>query len=272
MAGEVPKETEMSVVEHLEELRRVLIISIASTCVAALGGWFFSDQVVKFLLEPVTSAGHQVVYIGVTEAVMTKIKLAFFLGFLISLPVTLWQFWGFVIPALRKIERIYFTLFILVSFFLFVGGVAFGFLVVFKLCITFLLRYGGSELMPMLTIGKYVSFTLNFLLPFGLVFEMPLASFFLARMGLLTYRAMVKGRKIAIVAAVVIASALVSSPEIFSVLLLAAPIYLLYELSATIVRLVEWAAYRKRAGMTFKWRESLDRLVDRIKNAVTPTR
>lgn len=264
------KEAEMSVVQHLEELRRMLIICIASTCIAALAGWFFTDQVIRILLEPVTGAGHQVVYIGVTEAVMTKIKLAFFLGFLISLPVTLWQFWGFIIPALRKIERIYFTLFILVSFILFIGGVAFGFMVVFRLCVTFLLKYGGSELIPMLTIGKYVSFTLNFLLPFGLVFEMPLASFFLARMGLLTYRAMVKGRKIAIVASVVIASALVSSPEIFSVLLFATPIYLLYELSATIVRLVEWAAYRKQAGITM--RGSLNKMIDKIRNFMADAR
>jgi len=256
--------TEMSVVQHLEELRRMLVICIVSTCIAALAGWFFTDPVIKILLAPVTGAGHQVVYIGVTEAVMTKLKLAFFLGFLLSLPVTLWQFWGFIIPALRKMERIYFTLFILVSFILFTGGVAFGFLVVFKLCVALLLRYGGGELIPMLTIGKYISFTLNFLLPFGLIFEMPLASFFLARMGLLSYRVMVKGRKIAIVASVVIASALVASPEIFTVLLLAAPIYLLYELSATIVRLVEWGAYRKQAGITLK--DSINKLLDRIRN------
>ncbi len=253
----------MTVVQHLEELRRIIIVSFASTCVAALVCWFFSDPVLKVLLEPVTGAGHDVIYIGVTEAVMTRIKLSFFLGFLVSLPVTLWQFWGFIIPALRQIERIYFTLFVLFSFVLFIGGVAFGFLVVFKLCVAFLLQHGGSQLIPMLTIGKYVSFTLNFLLPFGLVFEMPLASFFLARLGVISYRSMVKLRKIAIVAAVVIASALVSSPDIFTVLLFAAPIYFLYEVSATIVRLVEWASYRKNAGITLK--DSFMRMVQRFK-------
>lgn len=241
----------MSVVQHLEELRRTLIVSIAATCVMSVAGWYLSDQILKLLLEPVAATGSKMVYIGVTEAIMTKIKLAFFLGFMAALPITLWQFWSFFIPALRKVERIYFTLFILVSFILFVGGVAFGFLVVFKLCVRFLLQYGGSELVPMLTIGKYVSFTLNFLLPFGLVFEMPLAAFFLAKMGIIGYRTMVKGRKIAIVASVVIASALVASPDIFSVLLFAAPIYLLYEISATIVRLVEWAKECKREGKSY---------------------
>lgn len=256
----------MTVLQHLEELRRLLIVSIVSTCVMALVCWFFSDAVLKVLLDPVTGAGHEVIYIGVTEAIMTKIKLALFLGFLVSLPVTLWQFWGFIIPALRKVERIYFTLFVFISFILFIGGVAFGFLVVFRLCVAYLLKHGGSQLIPMLTIGKYVSFTLNFLLPFGLVFEMPLASFFLARLGLITYRAMVKGRKVAIVAAVVIASALVSSPDIFTVLLFAAPIYLLYELSATVVRLVEWAMYRKKAGKTFNWKASFHGLLQKVKS------
>ncbi|WP_347491635.1 twin-arginine translocase subunit TatC [Desulfoscipio sp. XC116] len=250
--------------QHLEELRRVIIVSIISTFAMAVVCWFLSDPVLRILLEPVTGTGNKIIYIGVTEAIMTKIKLAFFLGFLASLPVTLWQFWGFIIPALRKLERIYFTFFILVSFLLFIGGVAFGFLVVFRMCVTFLLRYGGAELVPMLTIGKYVSFTLNFLLPFGLVFELPLAGYFLARLGIINYRMMVKGRKIAIVAAVVIAAALVASPDIFTVLLFAAPMYLLYEISATIVRLVEWMKYRKQAGKTFNLKAFFKRLLRKV--------
>ncbi len=256
---------EESVIQHLEELRRVIIISIVSTFITAGVCWFISDPVLKILLEPITSKGYNVIFIGVTEAVMTKIKLAFFLGFLASLPVILWQFWGFIIPALHKMERIYFTFFILFSFLLFIGGVTFGFIVVFRLCVHFLLNYGGSELIPMLTIGKYVSFALNFLLPFGLVFELPLASFFLAKLGVISYRTMVKARKIAILASVVIASALVASPDIFSVLLMAAPLYLLYEISANIVRVVEWLASRKQAGKTFNIKTTLKKLLNKIK-------
>lgn len=253
----------MSVIEHLGELRRLLIVCIISTFVTAAVCWFFTDEILKILLEPVTGAGHKIIFIGVTEAVMTKIKLAFFMGFLASLPVTLWQFWGFIIPALRKLERIYFTIFVIISFLLFAGGVAFGFLVVFRMCVAFLLRYGGPELVPMLTIGKYISFTLNFLLPFGLIFELPLASFFLARLGVLSYRAMVKLRKIAIVASVVVASAVVASPDIFTVLLFAAPMYLLYELSTSIVRCVEWSMARKKAGKTFSLTAPFKRLVQK---------
>ncbi len=223
----------------------MLIVSIIATLVMAVVCWAYSDWILKLLLEPITAAGHELIYIGVTEAVMTKIKLACFLGFIVALPITLWQFWSFIMPALRKIEKIYFTLFVLVSFLFFIGGVLFGFLVVFRLCVRFLLQFGGPELIPMLTIGKYVSFTINFLLPFGLIFEIPLASFFLAKLGVISYRLMVKGRKMAILISVVISSALIASPDIFSVLLMAAPMYLLYELSAVIVKLVEWSKARK---------------------------
>lgn len=250
----------------MEELRRLIIISTISTFIMATVCWFFSDVVLEILLDPVTGTGNKMVYIGLTEAIMTKIKLAFFLGFLASLPVTLWQFWGFIIPALRKMERVYFSFFVLISFLFFIGGIAFGFLCVFKLCVTFLLRHGGTELVPMLTIGKYVSFTLNFLLPFGLIFEMPLASFFLAKLGIISYRTMVKGRKFAILASVIVASAVVASPDIFTVLLFAAPMYILYEVSATIVRIVEWTVDRKKAGKKFSLKGSFKWLVKKVKS------
>lgn len=260
------QQDEQSVMQHLEELRRVIIISLIATFISAGVCWFFSDPVLKILLEPITSKGYDVIYISVTEAVMTKLKLAFFLGFMTSLPITLWQFWGFIIPALYKLERIYFTLFILLSYLFFMGGIVFGFLVVFHMCVNFLLSYGGSELLPMLTIGKYVSFTLNFLLPFGLIFELPLASYCLAKLGVISYRTMIKARKIAILASVVIASALVASPDILSVLLMAAPMYLLYEISATIVRAVEWQARRKQAGKTFNPKATLKKLLAKIRH------
>ena len=265
------KSEEMTVLQHMEELRRAVIVSVIATFFMAAAGWALNDRVLDVLLQPITTTGNQIVYIGVTEAIMTRLKLAFFLGFLAALPVTLWQFWGFIIPALRKVERIYFTVFVLMSFLLFVGGVAFGFFAVFRLCVMLLLKYGGSEIVPMLSIGKYISFTLSFLLPFGLIFEMPLAAFFLARLELISYRTMVKGRKIAIVSVVVFSSALVASPDIFSVLLLAAPIYLLYELSATIVRAVEWSIRRRKEGKTLRTSLArIKRFAQRVKFRFAP--
>jgi sec-independent protein translocase protein TatC len=235
----------MTVVEHLEELRKAIIISLVATIIMTMACLVFADRILQVLLEPITSTGNEMVYIHVTEALMTKIGISFFLGFLAALPVTLWQFWSFMIPALRKMERIYFTLFIIISYVLFIAGILFGFFAVYGLGIKFLLEFGGPELMPMISIGKYVSFTLTFLMPFGLVFELPLAAFFLAQLGFLSYKFMVKNRKYALFISVVISAAIVPTPDMITPLLMASPMYFLYEFSAQLVRIIEWRKRKK---------------------------
>ena len=239
-------EMKMSMIEHLGELRRVLIISLISIFVMAIVCFTFVDYVLNILLEPITKTGNEVVFISVLEALFTKITLSIFLGFLCALPVILWQFWSFVVPALHKMERFYFTLFVTASYILFITGILFGFFGVYHLGIKFLLQFAGSELIPMITIGKYVSFTISFLLPFGLVFELPLAALFLSLLGILKYEFMIKNRKYALLISVVISAAILPTPDILTPLLMATPMYLLYELSAQIVRIMEWQKRRKK--------------------------
>lgn len=240
------KTDEMPMLEHLEELRRVLIISIVSTTILAVVAYFFCDRFLAILLEPLTRVGQKVYFTGVTEAIFVKIKLSFFIGFLASLPVILWQVWSFIIPALKKNERVYFTLFVFISFISFIGGVAFGFLGVYRLGITFLLQFAGPELAPMLTIDKYISFTLGFLLPFGIIFEFPLISYFLAKLELITYRFLAKNRRYAILVIVILAAVITPTPDIITCLIVSGPMYLLFEFSAIIVRLVERGIARKK--------------------------
>ncbi|AEG61219.1 Sec-independent protein translocase, TatC subunit [Desulforamulus ruminis DSM 2154] len=239
------EEKDQTMMEHLEELRRVLIISLAATIVMAGVCWFFSDFILEIILQPVTSTGNKMHYIGIMEALMTKIKLSVFLGFLVALPVTLWQFWSFIMPALRKTEKVYFTIFVVVSYLFFIAGVLFSFYTVFSIGVRFLLHFGGEELLPMLTVGNYVSFAMMFILPFGVVFELPLAVFFLAQLGVIDHKWMVKKRKMALLISVVTGAVLVPSPDIITPLMMAAPIYLLFELSVSIVKLVEWLKKRK---------------------------
>lgn len=240
------KTNELTIMEHLEELRRVLIVSILATTVLAVGAYFFCDQILAILLEPLTKLGHQVIFTGITEALFVKIKVSFFIGFLAALPVILWQVWSFIIPALKRNERFYFTFFILISFVCFIGGVAFAFFGVYRLGIMFLLRFAGPELIPMLTIDKYISFTLTFLLPFGVIFELPLVSFFLAKLGLINYRFLAKNRRYALLAIVVLAAVLTPTPDVITCLVVSGPMYLLYEVSIWIVRLVEKGVARKK--------------------------
>lgn len=162
-----------------------------------------------------------------------------------ALPIILWQFWSFIMPALRKMERVYFTVFVIVSYVFFVTGIVFAFYSVFSVGVKFLLHFGGEELLPMLTIGNYVSFAMMFILPFGVIFELPLAVFFLAQLGIINYRWMVKKRKIALLISVITGAVLVPSPDIITPLMMAAPIYILFEISVSIVKLVEWLKKRK---------------------------
>jgi len=238
---------EMTIVEHLEDLRRMLIICIVAVVVFSIVAYVFSDELLEVLLSPVTGAGYKPVVTTITEAFMTKIKLSIFAGFLCALPVILWQVWSFVAPALEKAERRYFVLFVLGSFLLFAGGVAFGFLGVYKYGVAFLLKFAGPELVPMLTIGKYISFTIYFLLPFGVIFELPLVSFILARLGLVSGTFLAKNRKYAFISTVVLAAAITPTPDAITCLLMTGPLYGLYEASVFIVRLTERALARKKA-------------------------
>jgi len=239
------EDQDQTMMEHLEELRRVLIISLVATVIMAGVCWFFSDRILEIILQPVLATGNKMHYIGIMEALMTKIKLSFFLGFLAALPVILWQFWSFIMPALRKVERVYFTLFVVVSYVFFIGGILFSFYTVFSMGVKFLLHFGGEELLPMLTIGNYVSFAMMFILPFGIIFELPLAVFILAQLGVINYEWMVKKRKMAILISVVAGAVLVPSPDIITPLMMAAPMYLLFELSVSIVKITDWLKKRR---------------------------
>jgi len=240
------KADEMSLIEHLEELRRVIIVSLLCTLVLAVASYFYIDKILAVLLEPLTATGNKIFFTGITEAFFVKIKLSLFIGFLAALPVILWQVWGFIVPALKKNERTCFTLFVVLSFFFFWGGVIFAFFGVYRLGIMFLLRFAGPELMPMLTIDKYISFTMSFLLPFGFVFELPLVSFLLANLELISYKFLAKSRRYALLAIVILAAVITPTPDIITCLLVSGPVYLLYEASAAIVKVVERKKERKR--------------------------
>lgn len=240
------KTDEMPVMEHMEELRRVFIVSIIATIALAIVAYFFIDQILAFLMEPLTRLEQKVSFLGVTEPIFVKLKLSFFTGFLAALPIILWQIWSFVVPALKKNERIAFTTFVLISFLCFIGGVAFGFLGVFRYGVTFLLQFAGPTLAPMLTIDKYISFTISFLLPFGIIFELPLMSYFLARLELISYAFFAKNRRYAILASVVIAAVITPTPDIITCLIVSGPMYLLFEFSVLVVRITERRVARRK--------------------------
>jgi len=224
---------EMSFLEHLEELRHRLIKSVASILVFSIGAYFISDQIIAIITRPID----EVYFMAPTEAFAVRIKISLFVGLILALPVVLYQAWQFVVPGLYSHEtRIVIPMVILTTVF-FVGGATFCFFVVLPIGIQFLIGFGTEKLKPLIAVGRYVSFVAWMTLSFGVVFELPIVTFFLGRVGLINSGMLRKWRRYALVAILVVAAAVTPSPDMFSQLMLAGPLYFLYEASIIVVRL-----------------------------------
>lgn len=229
----------MSILEHLEALRKVLIISIVSLIPASFAGWYLREQVMAILVEPVKAAHQKLVYLGPTEAFMVEMKIAVIAGFVLASPIIFWQVWGFILPALKTHEKRYLILVVPLSILLFAVGVFFGYSTVFKYGIEFLLGFATDELTPMLSLSQYISFTFWFLFPFGLMFELPLGMFFMAKIGIINHSFLSKNRKFALLIIFIIAAVVTPTTDMLSMTIMAIPMYILYEISILIIRLVQ---------------------------------
>lgn len=181
--------------------------------------------------QPVAAAGSTMVYIGLPELFFAQMKVAIFAGFFIAFPYLLIELWGFIGPALYSGEKMVFWIFSIFSYFFFIGGALFGYFVVFPFGFDFFLSLTQlGEIMPSLSVGEYLGFALKLLLAFGFIFEMPLVVFILARMGILTPKIMIQQSRVAILV-VFIASAVLTPPDPFTMMLMSGPLILLYIIS-----------------------------------------
>jgi sec-independent protein translocase protein TatC len=223
----------MNFLDHLEELRQRLIKSIASILIFSIVIYFFSEQIINYLSRPVGT----VYFTSPTEAFAVRIKLSLILGLIASVPVILYQLWQFIVPGLTKKEVRYVIPIVLISSLFFFGGAIFCYFLVLPLGIKFLLGYQTERLLPLIKIGDYISFISWMVLAFGLVFQLPIVTFFLGKLGIVSAQSLAKGRKYAFVSILILAAVLTPSPDVFSQLLLAVPLYVLYELSIIVVRI-----------------------------------
>lgn len=239
----------MTLMEHLEELRRVLVIcAITLGITTGIVYGFFRQDLYNWITLPLQQYNVPLVYIGLGEAFMTQIKLAFLAGFILALPVILWQLWSFIVPALKPEERRKVRVIVPLSVVLFLAGAAFAYFAVFRFAARFLILIAGPDLQPMISIGQYVSFLVSFLLPFGLAFELPLIIYFLARWGVVSGEWLVKNRKFAILIIFIMSAALTPGPDVISQLLMAGPLLILYEISVWVARAVGRAKEVPQAG------------------------
>jgi sec-independent protein translocase protein TatC len=225
----------MTLIEHLDELRsRIIKVGIAFV-VAAIVAWIFHVQIYNALLEP--SGLEELQFTSLTAPFLTDVKLTLYSAMVLTIPVILYQAWAFVAPAVGEVGRVFTYTLITLASALFLAGIAFGYYVVLPLATNFLLGWGDDRFQEIITADNYLSFATRFLLAFGIGFEMPAATFVGARLGLISAPMLKKYRKHAIVVNAVLAAVLTPA-DVLSMILLAIPLTLLYEVSIVIARYV----------------------------------
>ena len=236
--------------DHLDELRSVIIRALVVTVVAAAVAFCLKDQLFEVVLAPRTSdfitfrlLGVEAFNIhlmntGLTEQFMIHLKTAMYAGVLIASPYIIYLLFGFISPALYDNERRYATLLCTSGYLMFMLGTLLNYFLIFPLTVKFLGTYQVSEdVANMLTLQSYMDTLLMMSLVMGIIFELPVVSWLLGRMGLLNASMMRMWRKHAIVAILVIAAIITPTTDAFTLLIVALPIWLLYEASIFIVRI-----------------------------------
>ena len=245
MAGQ----TEMSFWDHLDELRSVIIRALVVTVVAAAVAFCLKDQLFGIVLAPRTSDfitfrllgvepfSIHLMNTGLTEQFMIHLKTAMYAGVLIASPYIIYLLFRFISPALYDNERKYATALVSSGYLMFMLGTLLNYLLIFPLTVKFLGTYQVSEdVANMLTLQSYMDTLLMMCLVMGIIFELPVVSWLLGRMGLLNASMMRMWRKHAIVAILVIAAIITPTTDAFTLFIVALPIWLLYEVSIFLVK------------------------------------
>lgn len=229
------KEKRLTVVGHLTELRTRLIIALVAAVLGIGVGWGLSGWLFEMIMAP---AG-ELLATGVTEVFMIQFRLGVYAGLVLASPVILWQAIAYVLPALRPAER-RLLWWLPVGALLFIAGVAFSYYVIVPFSYQFFVGFAeGKEQLTLLVQARdYLTFMLNMLWPFGVVFELPLLALVLGRLGLVTARLLRRVRKYVIFGIFVVA-AFLTPPEPVSQVLMALPMVALYEISILLVSAVE---------------------------------
>lgn len=230
-------ERKTTFIEHLEELRRRILYAIAAITMATIAGFFFAKKFLNLIIER-ASLG-TTYFFAPTEAFVAQIKVALFLGVVISFPFILYQSWAFIGPGLTKSERRISLSYMASGLVLFAFGILFGYCILIPYGLRFLLSFGSEMIQPLMNIGKFLNFFLWCLLGSGLLFQLPLLLFFLIRLGIVDIEMITKHRPEAVLGVMVLCAVITPTGDFFTLLLLAVPLILLFELSILVARLLQ---------------------------------
>ncbi len=230
-------EDEMTFLQHLEELRWRLIYAVIGILVGTIAAWIFIDYLIEdILLVPASSANMKLQNLKPFGQLMLYFQIALIGGFVISIPNVFYQFWQFISPGLRKSERRYIKSIVAFSTICFLSGIVFAYYIMLPLTLKFAAAFGTEMIENNFAITEYYSIIISVMLAAGVVFELPMLSLFLSKIGILTPGFMRKYRKHAIVGLLVLAAILTPGTDPVAQLLLAVPLFILYEISIWVSR------------------------------------
>ncbi|RBW70807.1 twin-arginine translocase subunit TatC [Bacillus taeanensis] len=232
---------EIAFLEHLEELRKRIIITLIAFIVSLIISFLFVKDIHEFLIKDLDD---KLALLGPGDILWIYMVIAGVAAIALTIPTAAYQAWKFVKPALSKDEQKATLAFIPGLFFLFLFGIAFGYFVLFPLVLSFLKNLAGDQFETFFTVDKYFKFVINLTLPFGFLFEMPAVIMFLTRLGIVNPLKLVKARKMSYFALIVI-SILITPPDFISDILVIVPLLILYEFSITLSKIV----YQKRMNI-----------------------
>ena len=230
------QEPAATLIDHLEELRKRIILASIGIFVGLGIAWSQTDRIMDWIRLPIAPYLPQggLIFTGVMDKFMSHIKVAMLASFIISCPWWMYQIWKFISPGLYKHERRYAAFFIIFGSLLFLGGVAFVYFLVYPAAFQFLMTFGGSTDKPMISINEYLSFFLSTTVMFGAAFELPLILTVLALLGVIDAEFLRKKRRYAIVLLAVV-SAIITPPDLISMLMMLVPLIALYETGILII-------------------------------------
>ncbi|MBB4825082.1 sec-independent protein translocase protein TatC [Sporosarcina luteola] len=229
------KEKNLTVIEHIDEIRKRLMVIVVFFVIAVIGSFVMAKPVIKFLQEQAPEQTFNA--FNVADPIIVYLKVVVFLAVVIISPIIMYQFWSFVSPGLHETERKVTLSYIPFAFLLFLAGVSFSYFILVPYVMKFMISLSGDlGIASTFGINQYFTFLFQIIIPFGIVFQLPIVMLFLSRLGILNPKYLVKIRKVAYFSLFVLA-AFITPPDIVSHLFTSVPLFILYEISVIISRL-----------------------------------
>ena len=252
------EDKELNIIDHLDELRTRLIITLAAFIIFFIVGFIFVEEIYNWLVRDLEV---KLIVLGPSDILWVYFMLAAVIAFAGTIPVLATQIWLFIKPALKPIERKISLSYIPALFILFIVGLCFGYFVIFPTVMNFLIELGGEMMVTNFTAEKYFQFIFNTTIPFGVLFELPVVMMFLTSLGIINPYVLSKIRKYAYFVLIIIAI-LISPPDFMSDFLVAVPLIFLYEISVSFSKIV----YKRKLKKEKQWQEEFDSSNDEMVN------